>query len=780
MRQPGPTDISLLLGQWDGEGGFASRRMADAGELNVSVRGFGKLRWPVSEADARKLCKLARPARHGYKTETRLDKGIRDTWEIGPDHLDIGPVAWPKTLDRHLDRIRRDLGLPRTCRLKADLHNLLIYTPGQFFAPHQDSVKSTRMIGTLVVVLPSRFSGGELIVEHRGESLRASGSARELTLIAFYADCRHEIKPVNRGHRLALTYNLLAEGDTTAGDVDAERLDTLTEAVREHFAQPRHRADAPPREAQPREAPMKMVYLLDHEYTGRDLSWKRLKNGDSRRAAALRLVAQRLDCEVYLALAEVHETWSCEEEDERGYGGYREYEYEDEDEDEGEEGPEGAGDPDLNLIELIDDHVELTNWIDAEGRKAEGSGIVQSEEMFCTTPSSDFKPFRSEHEGYMGNYGNTADRWYHRAALVMWPKSLAFGNRAKHSPRWAIRQVTVAPESGVTGKARDLVSQLLLVWNEAVRKDRTPVLLGMTLSAAARFGSPEVALALLAPFSLEHLTVGNIPRFVKTVQGFGPVWARGILKKWVSENRLHSMPEAWISKQLPNLCRALCAEGGSGGNGLAQEILDPIWKRISFQITTLRRGASKYLDRGFVDLISPLLGLLHSGRLTESREFQQRIVEFLSDRKTDLPVTNLVELLQAAHKESRHSLRDSGLLPLLGFCRTNLETLLNEPTRAKEDWSITPSLGCSCKLCVRLGRFLRSTGEKRLEWPLAKPDRQHLHQQIDGKDLPVLHATRRTGSPFTLILEKTEAVFTREVTARSIWKKKLAWLKSRE
>ncbi|MEO6096471.1 MAG: hypothetical protein ABIW76_12510 [Fibrobacteria bacterium] len=208
--------------------------------------------------------------------------------------------------------------------------------------------------------------------------------------------------------------------------------------------------------------------------------------------------------------------------------------------------------------------------------------------------------------------------------------------------------------------------------------------------------------------------------------------------------------------------------------------MDPIWKRISVQISTLRRDASKYLDRGFVGIIPPLLGLLHSGRLTGSRKFQQRIVEFLSDRKSGLPVTNLVDLLQAAHKEGRLSLRDSGLLPLLGFCRTNLEALLNTPPRDKVDWTITPSLGCSCKLCVRLGRFLRSTGEKRLEWPLAKPDRQHLHQQIDRMDLPVLHATRRTGSPFTLILEKTEAVFTREAMARSIWKKKLAWLKSRE
>ena len=32
-------------------------------------------------------------------------------------------------------------------------------------------------------------------------------------------------------------------------------------------------------------------------------------------------------------------------------------------------------------------------------------------------------PYASEYEGYMGNYGNTMDRWYRRAALVVWPQA---------------------------------------------------------------------------------------------------------------------------------------------------------------------------------------------------------------------------------------------------------------------------------------------------------------------------------------------------------------------
>ena len=63
-----------------------------------------------------------------------------------------------------------------------------------------------------------------------------------------------------------------------------------------------------------RSPPDRLVYLLDHEYTRRGLQWNRLKNADAQRAAALQEVARELDCEIFLALADVHETWSCEDE----------------------------------------------------------------------------------------------------------------------------------------------------------------------------------------------------------------------------------------------------------------------------------------------------------------------------------------------------------------------------------------------------------------------------------------------------------------------------------
>lgn len=167
----------------------------------------------MSAAQAKELRLIARPAKYGHGEQTILDRSVRDTWEIPRSRVRIDNRRWQRTLRPMLDTIRDDLGLPPTNSLDAHLHSLLLYEPQQFFAPHQDSEKNDEMIGTLVVLLPSRSNGGELVVEHRGESVRHRGSASSPTFVAFYADTRHEVVPVENGYRVVLTYNLLLVGD---------------------------------------------------------------------------------------------------------------------------------------------------------------------------------------------------------------------------------------------------------------------------------------------------------------------------------------------------------------------------------------------------------------------------------------------------------------------------------------------------------------------------------------------------------------------------------------
>jgi hypothetical protein len=51
-----------------------------------------------------------------------------------------------------------------------------------------------------------------------------------------------------------------------------------------------------------------------------------------------------------------------------------------------------------------------------------------------------------------------------------------------------------------------------------------------------------------------------------------------------------------------------------------------------------------------------------------------------------------------------------------------------------------------------------------------------VHSRIDAAELPVSHVTRRQGSPYTLVLNKTDAVFAREQEARIRDETDLEWL----
>ncbi|MCD0453780.1 2OG-Fe(II) oxygenase [Actinocorallia sp. API 0066] len=116
-------------------------------------------------------------------------------------------VEWTEAFDSALAVIRDGLGLPAHCELIPDLHSMLVYETGQFFVTHQDSEKDDAMVGSLVVTLPSAHTGGELVIEHLGETAEYRGSKVAVSLVAFYADCRHQVLPVKTGNRITLTYN---------------------------------------------------------------------------------------------------------------------------------------------------------------------------------------------------------------------------------------------------------------------------------------------------------------------------------------------------------------------------------------------------------------------------------------------------------------------------------------------------------------------------------------------------------------------------------------------
>jgi predicted 2-oxoglutarate/Fe(II)-dependent dioxygenase YbiX len=290
-------------------GSFAVQRSAPADALRIDVQGVGALDLPLAPRTVSRLRDVAKPARYGLRDRTVYDPTVRDSREIAKSRIRIDRRRWNATLIPLLDDIRAGLGLAEGVVLKAELHNMLLYERGQFFKSHQDSEKADGMIGTLVITLPSSFRGGEMTVEQHGEVMAFRGSRSDVQLVAFYADRRHEVRPVTAGARVVLTYNLRTEGVAAAMPPQAEphTIDALAGALQRHFETPR--GGRLGGEATP---PDRLVYLLDHEYTARGLRWDLLKGADAPRASALRTAAGRLDCEVFLAQADVHETWQCE------------------------------------------------------------------------------------------------------------------------------------------------------------------------------------------------------------------------------------------------------------------------------------------------------------------------------------------------------------------------------------------------------------------------------------------------------------------------------------
>ena len=71
------------------------------------------------------------------------------------------------------------------------------------------------MVGSLVVVLPTKHEGGALVLRHEGREFSFDSASainrdglRHAPFVAFYSDVEHEVYVVTSGYRVTLTYNL--------------------------------------------------------------------------------------------------------------------------------------------------------------------------------------------------------------------------------------------------------------------------------------------------------------------------------------------------------------------------------------------------------------------------------------------------------------------------------------------------------------------------------------------------------------------------------------------
>ena len=752
--------LAKLLDDAEEPGAFSAQILAPADALQVEVDGVGVVQTPVRAPLAKKLIAVARPAKFGRGAQTLTDTTVRDTWEITPDLVTLDGPAWEATLGAVLDGVRDELGLPATTKLRAELHAMLVYGKGQFFLPHQDSEKDDAMVGTLVVSLPSAHTGGELVVEHGGQSVTYRTSKEELSFVAFYADCRHQVKPVKSGYRVTLTLNLLAAGET--GAQGAGPVGDLAHCLTGHFTTPATRRYG----RGGLDPPNRLVFLLDHEYTQRGLTWNRLKGADAERAALLRAAAERAGCEAVLALSEVKETWDAWPSDSDPWDDHDYYEEEDSDYDDATR-DRGSDHDDYQLNELIDDEITLGWWTSPDGTGGEPISLhVPDSEVCATTPSGDLVPYQSEYEGYMGNYGNTLDRWYRRAAVVVWPLDRAFAARAEAGSQWALSELHTRLEAGDLEGARAAAESLAPFWKKIGSQAG---LLGTALHVAAGLAAAGTAAMLLEPFRVETVAPEHAGGLAAAGQ-YGEEWTRGVIDGWFgSKHYFEADRHEWVER-LPGLCGALRA---AGGPEVARLLAAGAWGWMGDQLRLWTTTARTEIREPRLEMLSsPLVRLLEAA----DDELRDEIVAALRGYGDNV-LQCLMPALRSAAALPAAARRAAGLDVVARDCGERLGAIIARPLRDEDDWSIEWT-GCGCDLCDTLGTFLGSRPRRVFEWPLATDGRRHVHTRIDSAELPVRHQTRRQGRPYTLVLTKTDELFTREKEARHKAVTDLAWLTS--
>lgn len=338
----------------DRPGTFCASGRLPAVLPGLEVADLGPVALPLSKGQAAALKKLARQAPYGKGTQTLVDTKVRRVWEIDSDQVVLANPDWPGVLKQAVATVQSELGLEKQ-KLLAHLYKLLLYEPGSFFLAHRDGEKLDRMVATLVIALPSAHEGGELVVRHEGrEQVVDFGPASpfQTQFAAFYADCEHEIRPVRKGFRLALVYNLVLEkskGRITA-PTSRETIAATSNLLRQWSQEAAEAgADSPP---------PKLAVLLDHQYTQAGLTRDALKGIDRAKADILLAAAAEAGCDASLALVTYWETGSAEPTENygRGYGRYRRYD--DADEDEGGEYVMG---------EVFDSSLMAGHFCDGEG-----------------------------------------------------------------------------------------------------------------------------------------------------------------------------------------------------------------------------------------------------------------------------------------------------------------------------------------------------------------------------------------------------------------------------
>lgn len=682
---------------------------------------------PLGRHEIERLLSVSAAAQFGLREKTLLDRKVRDTQEIPADKLRVRHDK--EAMSSMLTSMRDAMGLPENAVLTPHLHNMLIYGPGQFFKKHRDSEKIEGMVATLVVVLPSPHIGGDLLIRHGNEQHRFASENLDgemLQCIAFYADCQHEIDKIKQGYRVALTYNLALESTPSLSREKKRANPALEKALKAYFHRENGQAAEPP----------KLVYFLDHSYSEHSLKWDLLKGADRQNAEALRCAAEHLALTPHLALAEIHESWTADD-------GYEE-EYEEEDD------PEPG--------ELIDGSTVLSHWLDAAGKKLPYRELSVSEDELCWTKDTGKSDLiNSEHEGWMGNYGNTVDYWYRRAAIVLWRESDQVAMSFDFDFERALAGLlALTKKRGNEERVADIVDKA----GKYLRRAAQNVGAGQfkpLIRIALYLQDENIARTLLSDFSLADIDMDSTRDLVDLQNAYGAAWCLAVMKAWREGGEHLRFRSTAASVNIDDLTRHLLSQGGDARAAafLADYYIDRIVQSDAYLAHATSVEKMSALDQR----MDALKKVMHASvAVLRDDSMVRKIVGHITSNPALYPTPDLADMVLALKKKGT----DASLPAyeaLRDYVTQGMRRELDKGLRAEGDWSIEAQSSCKCAYCRTTVDFLKSTTEASKIWPIAQQHRDHIMNVFRGSGLPIRFEVKKEGSPHRLVMTKSERLY---------------------
>ena len=582
------------------------------------------------------------------------------------------------------------------------------------------------MFGTLVIQLPSNYTGGKLIIYHQGKKSEFDYSGLDCCsncyFTAFYADCQHEVKKVTEGYRLCLIYNLMYQGlDECPAPADNQKEVSAVVSAMKKWQE----------DIESEDCPDMMTYLLEHKYCEASLSFKFLKNGDRAVADVLIQTKAAVDFDLYMGIVNLSELWSAD--------------------------CDCIRDDDFIDEQICAQHLKASDSKNAVSQIDLHRNSFVPEKFFDTV-----KPDHEELEEAMGNGGATLNKRYNWAALLLWPIKKRMAVKGVENMVKLFKQDVDAgkTKNDLDSTARDLIREMC--------HKHLPVEPYVTFLHALQVLADTKLIAEMLDKIAGINDSYSFNHFIDDTTFCSLLFSIARQHGWdILKSPLQTMFGRCSSSNVEKYCaflkRMIASKKPDDEKDLYKDLLSILVKVLveeedatpnssSSSSSWMYMHSTVYRSKEFVGQLFNLLTAVGPDDLFTSA------VSALRNKPVRYPVLQTLGPAIVDYCKSTEVEKDGPVQVILCYCISQLEDSLHKVATS----STKPvKFSCSCKDCIELKQFLGHPTQTRHEFRMSKNRRRHLRQQLDSSAPDFVQVTEHFGN--TLAVTKTTTSYQKDV-----------------